>query len=108
MNQNYEQNMYQMCMKMCMKCVTCIKICKSNFNKWKCKSNQNWNNDKLRWECKNPKRHHAQKKDYNWNSVTCSFESGNYLASIIDDSVLTCDKIVKETITVPTNCNKKR
>ena len=43
-------------------------------------------------------------KDYVWNPATCNCENGKYLASIMDDSVITCDKVinVKET-----NFNKK-
>ena len=39
------------------------------------------------------------KKDYIWNPVTWSCKNGKYLTSIIDDSVMTCDKIIeaKET-----------
>ena len=48
-------------------------------------------------------------KTYIWNPATCSCENGKYLASIIDDSVITCDKIIgaEKTKTVPTNFNKK-
>ena len=37
------------------------------------------------------------KKNYIWNSATCSCENGKYLASIIDDSVITCDEVREET-----------
>ena len=48
------------------------------------------------------------KKDYIWNPGTCSCENGRYLASIMDDSVMTCDKIFEEeTKTVATNFNEK-
>ena len=33
-----------------------------------------------------------------WNSATCSCEYGKYVGSIIDNSVVTCDEIMKETI----------
>ena len=38
-----------------------------------------------------------------------SFKNGKYLASIIGDSVLTCDKIIdnQETKTIPKNFNEK-
>ena len=29
----------------------------------------------------------------NWNPATCNCENGKYLASIMDDSVITCDEI---------------
>ena len=32
--------------------------------------------------------------DYIWNAATCSGKNGKYLASIIDDSVITCDEII--------------
>ena len=48
------------------------------------------------------------KKDYLWNPGTCSCENGRYLASIMDDWVMTCDKIFEEeTKTVTTNFNEK-
>ena len=43
------------------------------------------------------------------NSAICSCKNGKYLASIIDDdSVVTCDGVVEEKKTVPTNFNKKK
>ena len=48
------------------------------------------------------------KKDYLWNPGTCSCENGRYLASIMDDWVMKCDKIFEEeTNTVTTNFNEK-
>ena len=38
-----------------------------------------------------------------WNPVTCSSKNVKYLADIIDDSVITYDKIIEET-----NFNKKK
>ena len=35
------------------------------------------------------------KKDYVWNPVTCNCENGQYLASIMDDSAIMCDKIIE-------------
>ena len=32
-------------------------------------------------------------KYYIWNPETCSCENGKHLASVIDDSVITCDKL---------------
>ena len=54
------------------------------------------------------------KKDYIWNHATCC-KNGKYLASIIDDSVITCDEILdaeaklqdEETETIPTKFNGK-
>ena len=45
------------------------------------------------------------KKDYTLNPATCSCENGKYLASIIDDLVITCDEIIEETKTE--NSHKK-
>ena len=33
------------------------------------------------------------KKDYIWNPTTCHCENGKYLASIMDDSLIICDKL---------------
>ena len=54
------------------------------------------------------KEHILWEKDYIWNPATRSFENGKHLASIIDDSVITCDEIVKETKTIPTILMKKK
>ena len=67
-------------------------------------SDQNWNNNKCRCECK---KHYICEKDYIWNPAVCSCKNGIYLASIIEDSVITCDKIIKETKTVTANVNDK-
>ena len=69
-------------------------------------SNQKWNNDKCRCECK---KHYLREKDYISNPAICSCENGKYLARIIDNSVVTCDEVidVEETKTVTTNFNDK-
>ena len=67
--------------------------CKCKFDGRKCSSNQKWNNKKFWYECK---KNHLCKKNYVWNSATCSFKNGKNLASIIDDSVVMCDKIIEE------------
>ena len=68
--------------------------CKCKFDEKKCNSNQWWNNDKSRCECK---KIHVCEKDYVWNPATCICENGKYLASIMDKII--CDEImdVKET-----------
>ena len=38
-------------------------------------------------------------KGYIWNTATCRCKNGKYLASIIDDSVITCDEIREEAKT---------
>ena len=48
-------------------------------------------------------------KDYIWNPNTCSCVNGKYLASIIDDSVITSYEIIEETKKpIPLNCNNKK
>ena len=42
------------------------------------------------------KIHPICEKYYIWNPATSSCENGKYLASIIDDSVITCDEIIEE------------
>ena len=59
---------------------------------------------KCRCECK---KHHICQKDYIWNPATCSCENEKYLASIIDELVITCDEIMEETKTIPTNFHEK-
>ena len=34
-------------------------------------------------------------KDYVWNTAKCICENGKYLASIMDDSVITCDEVIE-------------
>ena len=38
---------------------------------------------------------------------SCSCKNGKYIGSIIDDSVITNDKIIEETKTVPINFDEK-
>ena len=48
----------------------------------------------------------AKKKGNNnnniWNPATCNCKNGKYARNIIHDSVITCDKIIEETKTIPT------
>ena len=81
--------------------------CKYKFDVRKCNSNQKWNNDKCRCECKNPRKHHVCRKKFFFNPATCSCINSKYLASIIDNSVIMCDEIIEETKTATTNFNKK-
>ena len=48
-------------------------------------SNQQWNNDKCRCECK---KIYVSEKDYIWNPSKCICENGKYLASTMDDSTI--------------------
>ena len=57
------------------------------------------------------------RKKYIWNRATCSCKSGKYLASIINDSLITCDEIIdaeakfnneeRKTILKNTTCKTK-
>ena len=75
---------------------------KCKFDGRKCNSNQKWNNDKCRCDCKSSKEHHLCKKDYIWNPVTCSCENGKYLAIKKHNSVITCDEIRDTTKSILT------
>ena len=63
------------------------------------------NNNKCRCECKRC----VCQKNYVWNPATCSCKNGKYLASIMDDSAITCDEIIEsydeETKTISTYFN---
>ena len=48
--------------------------CKCWFDRRNSNSNQWWNNDKCRCECK---KHHISEKIYIWNPSTCICENGN-------------------------------
>ena len=74
--------------------------CECKFHGTKSNSNLTWNNNKCRCECKN-----IGWKILYWIPSTCSCK--NDLASIIDDSVITCEEIIKTTKTVPTNFTEK-
>ena len=47
-------------------------------------------------------------KDYIWKPATFTCENGKQLASIIVDSVITCDEIRAETKTITTTFSEKR
>ena len=47
-----------------------------------------------------PKKKSCVQKDYIWNLSTCTCKNSKYLASIIDDSVITCDEIMETTIKI--------
>ena len=76
--------------------------CKFKFDVRNCNSNQKWNIDKCRCECKNPEEHNACEKHYISNPGTCSCENGEYLVSSISDSVITCDEIANAADSVST------
>ena len=52
-------------------------------------------------------KHRVCQKYYILNPATCSCKNNKYLASIIDSSVITCDKIIHSAKTFPTNFNRK-
>ena len=72
---------------------------KCKFHDRKYNLNQKWNNNKCQHDCKNPKKHRVCEK--------IIFEI-LYLARIIDNSVITLDKIIKETKSIPSNVNAKK
>ena len=78
--------------------------CKCKFDWKQCHSDQWWNNDKCQCECK--KRHVCEKK-YIWNPSSSSCENGKYLGSIMDDTAITCDKII-ESYNKAININEKK
>ena len=53
-------------------------------------SNQWRNNDKCQHECR---KRHVCGKDYIWNPATGSWKNGKYLASIMDNSMITVMKL---------------
>ena len=87
--------------------------CKCKFDSRKCNSDQKWNNDKCRCECK---RHNIFGEDHIWNAATWSYKDDKYLANIMDDSVITCDEIIdveaksynEETKSIQKNFNEKK
>ena len=66
-------------------------ICKCKLDGRKCNLNQWWNNNKYWCECK---KHHVCEKDCVWNPVTCNCKNEKYLGSIMDDLVITCDRVI--------------
>ena len=64
--------------------------CKCKFDGRNWNSDQWWNNNKCRCECK---KSHACEKDYIWNPATCNCENEKYLVSIMHDSSIMCDEI---------------
>ena len=75
--------------------------CKYRFNGRKCNSDKWWNNNKCWCECK---KRHVCEKDYVWNPATWNCENGKYLASVMDDSMISCNEIIN---VMETNFMKK-
>ena len=65
--------------------------CKCRFDEKKGNSDQWWNKDKCLCEYK---KGHGCEEDYTCNPATCSCQNGKCLGSIIEDSAITCDKII--------------
>ena len=53
-------------------------------------------------------KHCVHRKNYIWNPDTYSCEKSKYVGSTIDDSMITSDKIMEETRTVPTSFDEKK
>ena len=55
---------------------------------------------------------YAKKNDYVWNPSKCISENGKYLASIMDDSTIICNEVIKsnedEIKTNSTDLNKMK
>ena len=67
--------------------------CKCKFDAIKCKSSQWWNNNKCRFEFK---RNWFMSKRICLESVnSCICENGKYVASIMDDSAIIWDEVLK-------------
>ena len=66
--------------------------CKCRFDGRKCNSDQWWNNDKCRCECK---KCHVCQKDYVSDLAACNCENEKYLASILDDSAIISHEIIE-------------
>ena len=66
--------------------------CKYRFDERECNSDQWWNNDKCRCDCK---IRYLSEKDCVWNPATSNCENGKCLAGIMDDSAITCDEIME-------------
>ena len=78
--------------------------CKCKFDGRNWNSDQWWNNNKCRCECK---KSHVCEKDYIWNPATCNCENEKYLVSIMHDSSIMCDEII-ESYEEKTNSNEKQ
>ena len=87
--------------KKMVKHLSCDYKCK--FNSTTCNSNQKWNDYKWQCEFKNCR---TCQKDCSWNRNKDICETGKYLKSIIDSSVILCDEILNTTDSVSTNVTK--
>ena len=74
--------------------------CNCKFDGWQYNSVQKWNNDSCQCECENLLKHCLCKKYYLLNRSACPCQKNEYLGSIIDDSVVTCDETIEPTKTI--------
>ena len=74
--------------------------CKCKFHSTTCYSNQKWNNDKCQCQCK---KYYTCKRDYSWNLSICIYQNSRYLKSIVDNSIIICNKITNITDKLSTN-----
>ena len=84
--------------KTLLKLIWCVCNCK--FDGWQYNSVQKWNNDSCQCECENLLKHCLCKKYYLLNRSACPCQKNEYLGSIIDDSVVTCDETIEPTKTI--------
>ena len=77
--------------------------CNCKFDGKSCNSDQWQNNVKCQCECR---KHHVCEKDYVWNPAICNCENEKYIATIKDDSVIMCNEIIEETVSIKSNENK--
>ena len=59
-------------------------------------------------KCRCKVKKHDLCEDYICNPATCSSKNSKYSASIIEDSIITCDEITEITKSGPTNFNEKK
>ena len=72
----------------------------------KCKCEFDGRNCNNKCRCKFKK--HDLCEDYICNPAKCSSKNSKYSASIIEDSIITCDEITETTKSGPTNFNEKK
>ena len=64
---------------------------KCRFDGRKCNSDQWWNNDKCRCECK---KSHVCEKDCVWNPARCNCKNRKYFGNIMNNSTIMFDEII--------------
>ena len=93
--------------KILTKDISCERKCKSDGKK--CNLNQWSNSKKCRCKCK---KTHICEKEYIWKPSKCICENEKYLASIVDDSTIFCDEVIKsygeEIKSIPSSFNENK